>query len=990
VPILNIIRQRRQRRTQVRSSTQQRTQRAVFGFGFTLSAALVVTVLLAALAYAGLTRSLPPVEELSILLNPIDGQLLQPTRLVDRTGQHLLAVLAPGDTPRVYVLYDQLPQSLINATIAGSQPDFWSSPGYVIAGWQEPGTHPTLAQRLVSDLLLGDQPASVLRGIHERMLAGQITAAYGRQKVLEWVVNSTDYGHYAYGVEAAAQVYLGKSITQINLGEAALLAAIGQAPAVNPIDAPRAVEQNRLQVVRAMLNQGMISPDEAAQAVRNPPAYPAPSTTGIGMRGSPQVVGEGEIAPALVNLALSELDAQFGPGRVERGGLTITTSLDYDLQLQAVCVARNQLNRLAGSAAEISAADGTPCAGASRLSALQPGERLPGASTSILMLDPQTGQILVAVGDIQGGLQNDSLAYHPAGTSITPFIYLTGFSRGLNPASLGWDIPVNAPAPGQVYHGPVRLRTALANDYLPPAISLLGQMGQDSVQSIAAPFGLYFPSGLHLLQDEFNISPLSLAEAYGIFANGGTLAGQTIGNTSLHSTAVLKVSAVDHSVWVDWTTARTRLLLSQQLAYLMNQVLSDETARWPTLGHPNPLEIGRPAGAKLAHALDLSAAWTVGYTPQRVTVVWLGTGASEPAAGVSKGAVPVPSHFAADLWHAIMQVALRDLPTVSWDMPPGIVNVRVCDPSGLLPTSTCPNVVDEIFLDGRQPVQVDTLFQVFQVNAESGLLATVFTPPELVENRTYMIVPPEARLWAACACPVPSSCTCSANTGGTGPGGTGTPAPQVQAGKAAGIPLPPTAYDTVQKQPVLPYLHITSPGMFAEGRGVLEIRGSAAGSDFYSYRLEFGQGLYPRLWQQIGADSRVPVTEGLLGSWDTTGLNGLFALRLMVVRSDQRVDQAVVQVTLDNTAPQVAISYPQSGQTISAAQEPQVALQAQASDPFLENVAFYVDDVLVGRSSLEPFGVVWAAKTGEHVLKVVATDQAGNTAEVRINFTVGK
>ena len=90
-----------------------------------------------------------------------------------------------------------------------------------------------------------------------------------------------------------------------------------------------------------------------------------------------------------------------------------------------------------------------------------------------------------------------------------------------------------------------------------------------------------------------------------------------------------------------------------------------------------------------------------------------------------------------------MQYAVRNLPSLSWDMPSGIVSVPVCDPSGLLPTPACPNVVNEIFLEGRQPVQTDTLYQIFQVNAETGLLATVFTPPELVEKRTYMVVPPE-------------------------------------------------------------------------------------------------------------------------------------------------------------------------------------------------------------------------------------------------------
>ena len=245
----------------------------------------MVGVLAAALAYAALTRDLPPVEQLSILLNPGNGLLLQPTRLYDRTGQHLLAVLAPKDAERVYADYRQIPQTLINATIAQNQPDFWHSPGYSIKGWQDPYAHPTLAQRLVSDLLLGDQAASPIRGIHERMLAAQITARFGREQVLEWDLNSADYGHYAYGVEAAAQLYFGKSVTQIDLAEAAMLAAIGQAPAINPIDAPKAAEEQRLQVLRSMLNQGLITPAETAQAVRNPPTLRATAHTAGWDRG---------------------------------------------------------------------------------------------------------------------------------------------------------------------------------------------------------------------------------------------------------------------------------------------------------------------------------------------------------------------------------------------------------------------------------------------------------------------------------------------------------------------------------------------------------------------------------------------------------------------------------------------------------------------------------------------------------------------------------
>ena len=308
----------------------------------------------------------------------------------------------------------------------------------------------------------------------------------------------------------------------------------------------------------------------------------------------------------------------------------------------------------------------------------------------------------------------------------------------------------------------------------------------------------------------------------------------------------------------------------------------------------------------------------------------------------------------ADLWHALMQYAVNDLPSESWDMPSGIVTMPVCDPSGLLPSSACPNVVNEVFLDGRQPVQVDSLYQTFQVNRETGLLATVFTPAELVEAHTYMVVPPQARLWA----------------------------------EAAGIASPPTEYDILQIPPVLPEVHITAPEMFAVERGKIEVRGSAMGADFTSFRLEYGQGLYPQDWTQIGTDSTAPVSEGLLGEWDTSGLDGLYALRLMVVHHDQQVEQAVVQVTLDNTPPQVAISYPQAGQELTLAQEPKVALQAQVNEPFLAKVDFYVDDVLVGTSDVSPFGVIWEAKRGAHSLRVVATDLAGNTAEATINFSV--
>ena len=935
---LTIVRQRRHRRQAERRSGQQRSQRAVLVFGLVVSGLLLTVLLGAALLYASLTRGLPPVEQLTVLLDPQDGTLLQPTRLYDRSGTHLLAALAPTPDRRGYAAYAQLPQALVDATVALAQPDFWTSPGFTAAGWQDPARHPTIAQKLVSDLLLWDEPADTTRAIHERMLAAQVTARYGRQQVLEWTLNSADYGHFAFGAEAAARLYFGKDVTQLDLSESALLAAVGQAPALNPIDAPQAAELMRQETIAILKALGRITPEQAAQATAEKPTIlPYAATTSA--------------APAFVNLALDQLSAHYDRTRIERGGLDVITTLDYDLQMQTACSVDAELARLAGTTVPAAAADGSPCTGARLLPSLPVGASLPSASASALILDPQTGQLLAAVGDVFDGQESPQLAAHPAGTLLTPFVYLTGFAHGLNPGSLGWDIPSGVAQPGTTYHGPVRLRIALANDYLAPAVDVLGQMGLDSVRTIASSFGLTLPAGAQLLQGDLTLSPLDLAGAYAIFADQGIQAGQRLDDNSLHPVTILKITGADHSLWLDWSVPERRAVVSPQLAYLMNQVLSDETARWPSLGHPNALEIGRPAGIKAARTLDASAAWIAGYTPQRVVLTWLA-----PTASASAGAGNDPERLAAGLWRGLMQYAVRDLPSAGWDLPVGVTTVQVCDPSGELPTAACPNLVSEVFLVGREPIQTDTLYQTFQVNRETGLLATVFTPPELVEDKVYMIVPQQALQWA----------------------------------QTAGIPTPPTAYDTLQMPAVLPEAHITSPAMFANGRGALTVIGSAGGSDFVSYRLEYGQGLNPQEWVQIGSDGTAPVEEGTLGSWDTTGLNGLYALRLLVVRADQRLDQAVIQVTLDNTPPAITIRSPQDGQALSAAATPQVALQAEVDEPFLAQVRFYIDGRQVGEFNAGPFGALWPAEAGKHTFKVTASDQAGNTSEASVTFTIEK
>jgi hypothetical protein len=181
----------------------------------------------------------------------------------------------------------------------------------------------------------------------------------------------------------------------------------------------------------------------------------------------------------------------------------------------------------------------------------------------------------------------------------------------------------------------------------------------------------------------------------------------------------------------------------------------------------------------------------------------------------------------------------------------------------MLPTAECPNLVSEVFLNGNEPIQPDNMYRRYAVNRETGLLATVFTLPQLIEDRVYLVVPPEARAWA----------------------------------EAAGLEIPPASYDAIQAPPVDPDVNILSPELFGEIGGDVTIEGTAAGEDFVSYRLLAGQGLNPQEWIEIARGSQ-PVTDGILARWDTGGLSGLYAVQLQVLRSDQRVDTAITQFTV--------------------------------------------------------------------------------------------
>ena len=197
--------------------------------------------------------------------------------------------------------------------------------------------------------------------------------------------------------------------------------------------------------------------------------------------------------------------------------------------------------------------------------------------------------------------------------------------------------------------------------------------------------------------------------------------------------------------------------------------------------------------------------WAAGYTPQRVAVIWFGLPQDVQPDAHFEASLGIKS--AGGVWNAVMRQSLTDQPASDWTIPVGVSTLEVCDPSGMLPTKTCPSRVTDVFLQGSEPTTVDDLYRTVQINRETGNIATVFTPPGLVEDGVFLSVPENAREWA----------------------------------RAAGKAIPPTTYDTIQSAMASATVKIDKPALFSLVNGKVAIRGTAAGDEFKNFRLQVGE-----------------------------------------------------------------------------------------------------------------------------------------------------
>ncbi len=493
--------QRRRRREERQRARQSRTR---FWMGAFLALSLIFVVLPgtalaggAVLLYTQAVRALPePLD--TIYLDPIVG----PTQLYDRTGQTLLfSVHDPLGDERAWLPLSSLPSYVTEATLLIEDADFLTRPRSgtlpaLVKLWQNMlngplPMEPTLTGRLVRGAILSSgEFASAADREREIAMVAEINRRYTPEAILEWHLNTNFYGNEAYGIEAAAQVYLGKSAAQLTLDEAALLAAVPLAPQYNPIDNEVAARGRQDDVLRALLQAEKITSEQYDFAVTT--QTPILQAGGQLPEVAPNfsLFARQQAKDILDNLGLD------GARLVSRGGLNIITTLDLDLYYQSECVLRAHLNRLSGDASPAQTLDGRNCDSAVYLPPLNAvALQTPPDSGALAILDVQTGEIRSMVGPVTETI------YQPALT-LQPFVYFEGFRTGETPADMVLDIP--RPLPGAVegliytptnpdgqFRGPVNLRDAMSAWLLPPAVQIANEKRLDNIPG--APAGPQLP-----------------------------------------------------------------------------------------------------------------------------------------------------------------------------------------------------------------------------------------------------------------------------------------------------------------------------------------------------------------------------------------------------------------------------------------------------------------------------------------------------------------
>lgn len=615
---------------------------ALIGIGLIVAAMLIGLFLL--------MKDLPSPELLS------SRQIPESTKIFDKTGKVLLYEVFDEER-RTIIPFDEIPQNVKNATIAIEDKDFYTHPAFdlksfiraaianVLNGWGSQGGS-TITQQLAKNAFLSREK-TITRKIKELILAFRLEKQFTKDEILYLYLNQIPYGSNAYGVEAASQIYFQKPAHDLTLAQAALIASLPQAPSYySPWgeNVPQLLNRKNL-VLRRMEELGYITAAQRTAAEQEELTFDRPDSS---------------IKAPHFSLAVKDyLNDTYGEDFVRRAGLTVITTLDWDMQ----------------QAAEKAVSEG----------AKRNEELYKGTNAALVAEDVKTGQILAMVGSrgyfdtTSGGSFNVATqGLRQPGSAMKPFAYLAAFEKGYPPDTILFDLKTefdttNDPAKSyqpenydHLFRGPVSMRNALAQSINVPAVKTLYLGGIDNLLKKMKSLGVTTLTersryGLSLVLGGGEVKLIELLKAYATLASEGTLHEQAM---------ILSVTDKDGNVLEQYEDKATEVI-EPQYARIVNDILSDGQARAPLFQNSFGLTVfpGYDVAMKTGTTNDYRDAWTFGYTPTIAVGVWAGNNNNQPMerqGGSILAAVPI--------WNAFLVQALKSQEPETFTSPDPVVS----------------------------------------------------------------------------------------------------------------------------------------------------------------------------------------------------------------------------------------------------------------------------------------------------------------------------
>lgn len=653
---------------------------------------VVITLLIGAgivIYGAKIIRELPSPDEFA------SRRINQTTKIYDRTGKVLLYEVH-GEEKRTIIPFEKIPTVLKKATLAAENDTFYKDPAFnwrgivraliknIKEGRITQGGS-TITQQLAKKAFLSDE-RTVSRKIKELILAIQLESKYTKDEIFSLYLNQIPYGSNAYGVEAASQAYFGKTVTDISLGEAAVLASLPKAPSYyspwgNHVED---LLTRKNHIIERMEKLGLINKEETEKAKVEE------------IKFSKQTIGN--IKAPHFSLAVKDyLTEKYGEDMVLNGGLKVITTLDWQLQEIGETVVKEGAERNA--------------------------ELYKGTNAALVAQDPKTGQVLVLVGsrdyfneEIEGRFNVPLQGLRQPGSALKPFAYLTAFEKGYQPKTVIFDVPTEFDATGNPdrsykpenyegkIHGPISLEESLAQSVNVSSVKVLYLAGFSDTLKNIEKFGIKTLKergryGLSLILGGGEVKLSELVNAYATMSQEGMHHKQIM---------ILKIEKSDGKILEEYENYTTKVM-DPQYPRMINQILSDRNLRSPLFQNSLSLTLfpNHEVALKTGTTNDYRDAWALGYTPSLVAGVWAGNNNNEPMqrrGGSILAAVPI--------WSAFLNRALTYFPSETFIRPDPIPPVNKPMMNG--------EIIYAPIIDGKTNPQIHSILYYVDKNDPLG------------------------------------------------------------------------------------------------------------------------------------------------------------------------------------------------------------------------------------------------------------------------------